>query len=183
MKEWDQCENLYDSRLGAGHVPRWRFLRIQVKPHSRDVRTQMIRENDGEDSQYGGDGETLADLLDPGDNFAVPAMPGNDEGVEFYLFFCQRAKYQVTEAFTCKWGHSFLQGDYAVSGSYYQVWGLQDRSYVLLDRLQNAYLLPELVVQVKFSMSLQDHRVQSDDSVYYLSLEDQQTIASECSRR
>lgn len=48
----------------------------------------MIRENDGEDSRYGGDGETLADLLDPGDNFAVPAMPGNDEGVEFYLLSC-----------------------------------------------------------------------------------------------
>jgi hypothetical protein len=37
MKEWDQCENLYNSRLGTSYVPRWRFLRIQVKPYSRDV--------------------------------------------------------------------------------------------------------------------------------------------------
>jgi hypothetical protein len=125
----------------------------------------------------------LVDILDPGDNFAVPTMPGNDEGVEFYLLFSQHAKYRVTEAFTCKWGHSFLPGDYAVTGSYYQLWGLQDRSYVLLDQSQHAHLRPELVVQVKFSMFPQDHRVQSDDSVYYMSLEDHWTIASECSRR
>jgi hypothetical protein len=102
MKEWDRCKNLYDSRLGTGHVPRWRFLRIQVKPHSRDIRAQMIREIDGEDSQYGGDGDRLADILDHGDNFVVPAIPGNDEGVEFYLLFGQRVKCRVMEAFTCK---------------------------------------------------------------------------------
>ena len=93
----------------------------------------MICENDGEDSQCDGDGNTLADILDLGDNFAVSAMPGNDKGIEFYVLFCQRANYQVTKAFTCEWGHSFMPGDYAVISSYYQFWGLQDLSYVLLD--------------------------------------------------
>lgn len=79
----------------------------------------MICENDGEDSQYGGDGDTLADILDPGDNFTMLAMLTNDERIEFYLLFCQRAKYRVTEAFTCKWPNSFLLGDYAVTGFYY----------------------------------------------------------------
>lgn len=48
----------------------------------------MICENDGEDSQCDGDGNTLADILDLGDNFAVSAMPGNDKGIEFYVLFC-----------------------------------------------------------------------------------------------
>lgn len=78
MRDWNACEN-------SAHVPRWRCLRIKTKI-ARDVREQMVRERDGEDSQYGGDGVGLSDLLEPGDNFAVPAMPGNDENVEFFDF-------------------------------------------------------------------------------------------------
>jgi hypothetical protein len=54
----------------------------------------MIRENDGEDFEYGGDGDTLANILDPGDNFAVSAMPGNDEGcLPVFLPACEIPSY------------------------------------------------------------------------------------------
>jgi hypothetical protein len=43
MRDWEACKNL-------DHVPRWRCLRIQSKPNSWDVRAQMVREHDGEDS-------------------------------------------------------------------------------------------------------------------------------------
>jgi hypothetical protein len=94
----------------------------------------------------------LSDLLMPGDKFAVSAVRGNREGVEFYLF-CQRGRILVREAFECSWGHTFEVGDYVVCGSYYQTWGRLDKSYVLLDSSQHAYLSSELVMHVKFSMA------------------------------
>jgi hypothetical protein len=139
----------------------------------------MLREHDREDSQFGEDGNLLSDLLMLGDNFAIPATRGNREGVEFYLLFCQRGRFLVREAFECSWGHTFEVGDYAVCGSYYQTWGRLDKSYVLLDSSQQAYLPSELVVHVKFNMAPQDHHVQGDDTVYYLSTDDQNTIESE----
>ena len=65
----------------------------------------MAHEGDGQDSQYGEDGASLADLLEIGDNFAVPAQLGNLEGVQFYLLKYVHLKYIVSSQFTCKWSH------------------------------------------------------------------------------
>ena len=67
--------------------------------------------------------------------------------------------------------------------SYYQLLGCQERYYVLLDSLHNAHLDPDLIVQIKFSMRPQDHRVQGNDQVHYLDEDDEDMILAECRRR
>jgi hypothetical protein len=109
----------------------------------RDVRLQMEEFGDGADSQYGEDGNALVDLLCIGDTFAVPADQPNPENVEFYLLICQRPKFLVSEAFTCRWGPEFEVGDYAVVGTYYQTWG---KGFVLLGSSRPTYLQAGLVV-------------------------------------
>jgi hypothetical protein len=48
----------------------------------------MIREESSQSWDYEYDGETMADLVQPGDNFTVPAPVENDEGVSFYILQC-----------------------------------------------------------------------------------------------
>jgi hypothetical protein len=51
-------------------------------------------ENDDE-SQFGGDEEALANGVYVGDNFAVLADEGNDEGMPYYIVQCQRPTFLV----------------------------------------------------------------------------------------
>lgn len=71
--------------------------------------------SDPEEWEYGGVGEELGNLLQVGENFAVPAPDENDEGVEFYILQCQKPKFLVEVAFVCPWGGDFRRGDYAIA--------------------------------------------------------------------
>lgn len=66
------------------YVKPWTAIRIQ--PHNaRVVTTQepLDEEEDLWDWAYSDKG--MADLVQVGDNFVVPATPDNDEGVSFYI--------------------------------------------------------------------------------------------------
>ena len=76
-------------------------------------------EGDDEGWNYTVD-DSLGDLVDIGDNFAIPAEEGNDEEVDFYILQCQRRKYVVMEQFCCVWGAVFQVGQAAIVGTYYQ---------------------------------------------------------------
>lgn len=73
--------------------------------------------------EYGGDGDELADVLEIGDNFAIPAEAENNENVLFYILYCQKRKFLVRERFKCPWGGWIEAGEYVVVGTYYQKWG------------------------------------------------------------
>ena len=62
-------------------------------------------------------------------------------------------------------------------GTYYQTWG---KGFVLLGSLN---LQAELVVQIKFRMEPQDHRIVGDDTIFYLFAHDQSSIEAECRRK
>jgi hypothetical protein len=91
------------------------LIKIKVKD-AQVVREQMSEFGEGSESQFGGEDDCLADILAIGDNFAVPAHPGNKENVQFYVLEGLRKRFLVREAFTYKWGTDFKAGDYAIQG-------------------------------------------------------------------
>jgi hypothetical protein len=46
-------------------------------------------------------------LVSIGDNFAVNAEEGNEEGVEFYILLCTKTNFIIEEFFTYPWGQRF----------------------------------------------------------------------------
>jgi hypothetical protein len=50
-----------------------------------DVRLHMSQYKDEGMSEYGGDGDELADVLEIGENFVVRAEVGNEENVTYYI--------------------------------------------------------------------------------------------------
>ncbi len=46
----------------------------------------MQQFEDLDDIEYDGNDKELSDLLQIGDNFVIPTIKGNLEGVDFYLF-------------------------------------------------------------------------------------------------
>jgi hypothetical protein len=161
LQNWEQC-------LNNGHVLLWRLVKLRPR-NTRVVRRVMIErvENDDE-SQFGGDEEALADGVSTGDNFAVLANEGNDEGVPYYIVQCQRPKLFVQTAFQCVWGNIFEVGEYAIEGFYYQRWGRGSRNYVYLSGSHPAYLHPDSVKAKGFPMVPKDHVVQGSDPTYTL---------------
>jgi hypothetical protein len=61
MRDWEAFEN-------KEHVEKWRLVVI-LTALPRNTRLQMEEFEDGTDSQYGEDGNALADLLCIGDTF------------------------------------------------------------------------------------------------------------------
>jgi hypothetical protein len=80
---------------------------VKLKPYDlREVADHMTDHEvpDDEDWEEVVEGEGFGDLIRPGDNFAIPAVEGNIEGVEFYVLQCTRGKYEVDHEFTYAWG-------------------------------------------------------------------------------
>jgi hypothetical protein len=101
-------------------------------------------------------GDELATALEIGDNLAVNTKEGND-GVYFSLILCTEPLRKVTKAFTDGWGTSFEEGDDVVRGIYYQKWGHNDTSYVLLKDSQKVYIFSHMVRVIKFLMPPMNH--------------------------
>ncbi len=74
-----------------------------------------------------------------------------------------------SKAFIDKWGTSFEVGVYVVVALYYQKWGTNEHSYVLLKDSHSAYFHSHLVRVIKFLMSPKDCRVSGNSSMYELS--------------
>jgi hypothetical protein len=74
--------------------------------------------------------EELGDLVAVGDNFAVLVLENNQEGVSFYILQYQLPKVLVWEDFSRVWGGEFEAGDYVIQGTYYQKYGVGDKTYV-----------------------------------------------------
>jgi hypothetical protein len=161
--DWANCEKM-------AHVQPWRVIKL-VPTDVSFVREQMISQQaeDGDDEPWDYvTEETLGDLVDAGDNFAVPAIEGNAEGVDFYILQCQRRKQIVREKFTCIWGGQFEVGEYVIAGTYYQKWGNSPNSYVYLRNSRVAYIDASLVIACRFQMVPAAHRVKGDEPVYQL---------------
>ena len=160
-ENWGLCENeLY--------VKPWRVIKIQ--PHAPDFSLPPVELDEGEDIwdwEYNDD--SMADLVQAGDNFAVPAAPDNDEGVSFYILQCQTPKRILTEDLQCSWGGQFKAGDSVISGTYYQKWGRTNlQNFVYLSNSQVAHVDATIVLACKFQMLPRQHRVKGGHRVYSL---------------
>lgn len=70
------------------YVKAWTVTKIQ--PRNVVFAAALLIEKEEDDNwDYEYDGECMGDLVQPGDNFAVPATEDNDEGVSFYVLQCQ----------------------------------------------------------------------------------------------
>lgn len=173
--DWQSCEN-------ASYVKSWRVVKL-APTNVSFVRDQMLlgpggggNPSDEEPWDYESDDESLGGLVNIGDNFVVPAIQGNEEGVEFYILQCQKERQLVRENFKCVWGGEFERGQYVLAGTYYQKWGNSEKSFVYLRNSQLAYIDADLVLACKFNMLPALHRVKGDDPVYQLTNESIQVI-------
>jgi hypothetical protein len=132
------------------HVKLWFVVRL--RPHNAQrVIQQIDLQNDPDDWEFDGCTEAPGDLVEVGDNFAVPTPPGNEEGVEFFVLQCQRKKYEVQVDFEFPWGGEFKRGDFVVSGTYYKKFGRGDNTYVYLDKAVVAHVDSHLIRACKIS--------------------------------
>ena len=85
------------------YVKPWTVYKIQ--PRNVGFAAAVLAEEDDEETwEYEYDGECMEDLVQPGDNFAVPATEDNDEGVPFYILQCQQPKHILEFDLECVWG-------------------------------------------------------------------------------
>ena len=82
----------------------------------------------------------MSNLINMGGNFVVPTEVDNKEGVDFYIVQCQTPKFKVVESFKCVWGCEFDVGDYVIGGTYYQKWGISNKSFVFLGESMITYV-------------------------------------------
>lgn len=69
------------------YVKPWKALKIQLR--NAAFTTRHITEDDDNDTwEYEYDSDTMADLVQAGDNFVVVATENNDEAVSFYILQC-----------------------------------------------------------------------------------------------
>jgi hypothetical protein len=65
-----------------------------VKPrNTADVRLHMLQYEDEGMSEYGGDRDELAVVLEIGDNFVVPAEADNDVNVTYYICSARNRRF------------------------------------------------------------------------------------------
>ena len=147
----------------------------KLKPYDLQVVRESMMDLDlrDEDWEESVEGEGFGDLIRPGDNFAVPAMEGNGEGVEFYVLQCTKAKHEVIVGFKCAWGPEFEAGDFVIRGNYYQKW---NNGYVFLSNSQPAYIDAHLVVHGKFAMVPKLGRRKGGEVTYNMSEDSLATI-------
>jgi hypothetical protein len=74
---------------------------------------------------------------------------------------------QGKKYFTNRWGTTFDKGD-VVTRLYYQNWGNNKSSYVLLKYSHLVYVCSHLVKAIKFLMPLRNHKVSRNDFLYEL---------------
>lgn len=159
---------------------------VRLRPFDAAVVQAQIEENeDPSDWPHGGLEHDHGNLCQIGDNFMIPADEGNEEGVEWFILQCTKAKYRVEEDFVCAWGTSFKKGDYAIAeaiaGSYYQKYGRGRNTYVLLNKSVVAHVEAHLVRACKFPMVLAPHTVSGNEAVYKLTSEGEAIIRSSLS--
>lgn len=167
-QNWSSCEQ-------QSHVGGWRVVRLRPKD-AGPVQQQIEANDDPANWLHGGLDLGHGDMTQVGDNFMIPAEEGNDEGVDFYILQCVKAKFQVQEDFLCPWGGDFRRGDHALCATYYQKYGRARNTYVLLDRSKIAHVEPHLVRACKFPMVLAPHTVRGSTAVYKLGPETEQIL-------
>ena len=98
---------------------------------------------------YGGHHHAISDALQEGDNLATNA---SEEGWDFYILRCSKAKYKATKAQQDAWGNCVSVGSYAVEGYYYEKVVREDDVYHLLARKPLVRLPSHLIRSIKFQM-------------------------------
>ncbi len=114
-EDFSHCEK-------KSHIKAWKVTKIQPR-NVEFIVSFMVPKDNNDNWEYEYDDESMGDLLQVGDNFAIPFAKNNDEGVSFYILQCQRPKHIVEEDFDYVWGGHFQAGDSIISATYYQKWG------------------------------------------------------------
>ena len=102
---------------------------------------------------YSNKTDTLADMLELGDNFVVVFAPNDVDNEEYYIALCKEPKVALTQQqLTDGWGNVFNPGDEVIQGMYYQKLPSNWISYVLLKDALAAIVHADAVVAITFSM-------------------------------
>ena len=162
-KDFSNCEH-------KDYVPAWKVHKI--KPLNVQYAQAVLEAEDDDNNdnwEYEENEDRMADLIQPGNNLAIPAEENNEEGVPFYILQCQIGKQCVQEDFLCPWGGRFKEGDFVIKAIYHQKWGRSNsHNYVFLKDSRPAYVDADIVLACKFQMLPRAHRVKGGDPVYSL---------------
>ena len=137
----------------------WRHCLNKAYIQNWEYHTLIDKEAvDGETGQnadftYEGLGDTLSDVLNVGDNFAVNAEEDNSEGADFYILKCTVSKQCARQNMVDAWGNFVSAGTFYIEGIFYAK--LDDYEYVyrLLEDKPAAYMLSHLVRCINVPMS------------------------------
>lgn len=116
QNQWRKCSN-------KTHVTSWSFHKITLSDGGNS-------DDELEEPKYEGHYEALSEAIEVGDNFALNAEDGNEEGVDFYLIKCTSTKEQLKADEVDSWGTKIEAGSYILKGFYYKQ--VDDYCYTLL---------------------------------------------------
>lgn len=150
------------------YVQDWKVLKIEpLNVQYAQAVLEAENEEDDDPWVYEQDEDRMGDMVEPGDNFAIPAEADNEEGVSYYILQCQTAKHLVQEDFVCPWSGPIKRGDSVITATYYQKWGrTTSQNYVYLRDSAPAHIDADIVLACKFQMMPRAHRVKGGDPVY-----------------
>jgi hypothetical protein len=163
--QWVDCKN-------PSHVQDWE-VQCLVLVNSQAVAEQIAEMDDEENWVHDGVSAQIGDLVEVGENFMVPTVEENDNGVEYYILQCRRSKFVLDEALTYLWRGNFNVGDEEIRGKYFKTYGRGDKSYVFYDEAVDAHIDAHLKWACKFPMVLATHQVK-DTPIYKMSSETKQ---------
>ena len=140
-QRWQRC-------LNRDHVEEWDYITIQQLDTNSD--SDKESNDDGVVMPiYGGHHDAISDALQVGDNFATNP---SEEGWDFYILRCSKAKYKATKAQRDAWGNCVSAGSYVVEGYYYEKVVGEDDVYHLPARKPLVMLPSHLIRSIKFQM-------------------------------
>lgn len=123
----------------------------------------------------GVDGQSMAENIAQGDNFAVIASDP-EGGEKFFIIQCDKPLFTCRQDFTDGWQNKWEAGDWLLRGHWYHRKKKNSKTFVLLDTSPEAYCYSHLILCAKFPMPITTHHCKGSISTYVLSSEVEEII-------
>lgn len=140
-QRWRRC-------LNNAHIKDWKYIAIELEVEGFES-DESSDDDNGRMPMYAGHHDALSDALCVGDNFATNA---SEEGADFYILKCSKAKQLATKALRDAWENCVSARSYVVEGFYYEKFNGEDDVYYIPDGQPHVILASHLVRAIKFQI-------------------------------
>lgn len=164
--DWADCQFI-------GWADRWHEQILRPLQGPRDTSMPM----DAVEMRFSEDADSLTDLLAEGDDFAVIAEDGNDEGVDYYILRCTRPKMRLQQAMVDDFALPSDAYSMVVGGHYFEQIPSRKRSiqFQQYEWEKEAIHYSHLVLAVKLRLTMV-HSKKAGAPRWRLDLDDHESI-------